>query len=59
MNVATTDLPKLLRQLYRALHIATDDARRGGVTFAPDHPVEKAMAAYEAWNITVPDDEDC
>lgn len=54
-----TDTTRLLRQLYRALNIAIDEARRGGVTFGPDSQVEKALAAYSAWNMTVPDDDDC
>ena len=54
MNAVTT---KLLRQLYRALHVAVDDARKGGVTLSSD--VERAMEAFEAWNMTVPDDDYC
>jgi hypothetical protein len=59
MHAPTTDTTRLLRQLYRALQIAIDDARRGGVTYGPDSQVEKALAAYSAWFMTVPDDDDC
>jgi hypothetical protein len=59
MNADPIDTTKLLRQLYRALSLTMDEARRAGVSFGPDSPAEKALDAYSAWNLTVPDDDEC
>ena len=55
----TTDTKRLLRQLFRALSLTMDEARKAGVSFGPDSPAEKALDAYSAWNLTVPDDDEC
>ena len=53
----TIDTTRLLRQLFRALSLAMDEARKAGVTFSPDSPAEKALEAYSAWHMTIPDDD--